>query len=142
VWIAERETAMQKASIWLAVAALTAPVAHAGDDMRPGQWQVTQTMEMAGKTMPPHTLTYCHKASDPQEQALPPGQTLPEGCTAGKMEHSGNTLRWSFSCTGENAMQGTGEMTQYAERFEGVMRMKTQAGEMVTRMQGKRLGDC
>jgi hypothetical protein len=139
---AEQETAMQKSILLLAAAVLTAPAADAGEDMRPGQWQVTQVMEMAGNSMPPHTLTYCHKASDPQEQALPPGQTLPKGCQAGKMERSGNTLRWSFSCTGENAMQGTGEMTQYAERFEGVMRMKTQAGEMVTRMQGKRLGDC
>jgi hypothetical protein len=133
---------MHKSFVFSLAAALAATTSYAAEDMRPGQWQVTQTMEVAGTSMPPHTMTYCHKASDPKEEALPPGQTLPAGCKMGKMERSGNTVRWSLSCTGENAMQGSGEMTQSADRFEGVTRMKTQAGEMVTRMQGKRLGDC
>ena len=114
--------------------------AQAADEMRPGQWQVTQTMEMGGQSMPPQTLTYCHKASDPKEPL--PSQQLPEGCKTGEMEHSGNTVRWQFSCTGENAMQGSGEMTQHSDSYEGVMRMKTEAGAMTTHMQGKRIGDC
>jgi hypothetical protein len=97
-------------------------------------------MKMGGQSMPPQTITYCHTAKDEKEPV--PGQTMPEGCKAGKMEHSGNTVHWSFSCTGENAMEGTGEMTQHADSYEGVMHMKTQAGEMTTHMKGKRLGDC
>lgn len=124
----------------VSITVLLAMPAHAGEEMRPGKWQVTQTTEMAGMQARPHTITYCHKAGDAKEPL--PGQSMPEGCKAGEMERSGNTFRWQFSCTGENSMQGSGEMTQHAETYDGVMRMKTAAGEMTTRMQGKRLGDC
>ena len=122
------------------LAALAAASVHAGEEMRPGKWQITQTMKMGGQSMPPQTVTYCHTAPDDKEPV--PGQTMPEGCKTGKMEHSGDTVRWEFSCTGENAMQGTGETTMHGDSYEGVMRMKSPDGEMVTHMKGKHIGDC
>lgn len=122
----------------LALMAGTTALAEQG--IRPGKWQVTQTVESGAVSMPPQTLTFCHKATDVKTPL--PSQPMPDNCKIVTMEHSGATTRWQFSCSGKDSMQGSGEMTHQHDSYQGVMRMRSSAGEMKTRMNGKRLGDC
>lgn len=120
--------------------ALIAVPAMAADRLAPGKWQVNQTVEMGGVAMPPQTLTFCHKATDAEGPM--PSQSIPGDCAMKNQKTSGNKVTWDMSCSGEFAMQGSGEMTYQNDSYEGHIDMTSAQGKMTTRMQGKRLGDC
>lgn len=129
-----------RTKILTAALILTALPALGADRLKPGKWQVTQTVETGGTAMPPHTLTFCHKVTDAEEPL--PSQQVPGDCAMKNQKTSGNTVSWDIACSGEYSMQGSGEMTYRGDSYEGVVRMESPQGKMTTRMNGKRLGDC
>jgi hypothetical protein len=136
---------MRMSSLMIAACLLMAVQTLRADDalvVRPGKWQVTQTMEMGGTKMPPHTLTVCHKPGAGDAKGPVPGQETPANCKMGGQSRNGNTVKWDVSCTGKEPMKMSGELTYGNDSYEGVMHMNSSHGEMVTHMKGKRLGDC
>lgn len=59
---------------------------------------------------------------------------------------SGGTVSWKLRCTGEMAMEGSGQMTASADSYTGkmdmTMKMQGQTVNMNQSMSGRRLGDC
>ena len=117
--------------------------------MRPGRWETTMQMEMAGSPvqMPPMKQTRCvtpAEAKDPSSlQSGPPGgRGGKNDCKVSDQKMSGNTMSWKIACTSPEAMTGTGEMTFDDDSYTGTMKMNMAQGAMAMKMEGKRLGDC
>jgi hypothetical protein len=118
--------------------------------IRPGRWEVTMQMQMAGSPiqMPEMKTTRCvtpEEAKDPA-RSLPSG---PEGrggqksdCKVADYKVSGNTATWKMVCTTPQAMTTTGEMTFTDDSYTGTMKADMAQGQMTMKMAGKRIGDC
>jgi hypothetical protein len=136
-------------SVVAVLAAVCATVMAQGP-VRPGRWEVTMQMQMAGSPiqMPEMKTTRCvtpEDAKDPS-RSLPSG---PEGrggqksdCKVSDYKVSGNTATWKMACTSPQAMTSTGEMTFTDDTYTGTMKMDSPQGQMTMKMAGKRLGDC
>jgi hypothetical protein len=136
------------------VAALAVLVTVAGviaqSSIRPGRWEVTMQMQMAGSPiqMPEMKSTRCvtpEDAKDPS-RAVPTG---PEGrggqtsdCKVADYKVSGNTATWKVMCSSPQPMTMTGEMTFNDDSYTGTMKSDTPQGPMTMKMAGKRLGEC
>lgn len=127
----------------------TAIVAIAQGPIRPGRWDVTMQMQMAGSPiqMPEMKTSRCvtpDEAKDPS-QSLPSG---PQGrgqksdCKVSDYKTSGNTATWKMVCTQPEPMTATGEMTFTDDSYNGTMKMDSPQGQMTMKMSGKRVGDC
>jgi hypothetical protein len=116
--------------------------------MRPGRWETTMQMEMAGSPvqMPPMKQTRCvtpAEAKDPSTLSGPPGgRGGKNDCKVSDQKMSGSTISWKIACTSPDAMTGTGEMTFGDDSYTGTMKMNMAQGAMSMKMEGKRLGDC
>jgi hypothetical protein len=134
-----------------AIAFLTVAV-FAQNTLRPGKWEMTMTMEMAGMPggMPPMTSTQCitkEQAADPQK-AL--GQMPQRGGTQNdcKVDQKtvGNKMTFTMKCTTPTEMSGVGEITFGENTVEQTMKMTTSRGgqtmDMTMKSSGKRVGDC
>lgn len=118
--------------------------------MRPGRWESTMQMQMAGSPvqMPEMKNTRCvtpEDAKDPS-RSLPSG---PEGrggqkpdCKMSDYKASGNTITWKMVCSQPQAMTSTGEMTFTDDSYTGTMKMDSPQGPMTMKLAGKRVGDC
>ena len=135
------------ASVLFAI--LTAAVMAQGP-LRPGRWDVTMQMQMAGSPiqMPEMKTSRCitpEEAKDPT-RSLPTG---PEGrggqksdCKMADYKVSGNTATWKMVCTTPQPMTSTGEMTFTDDSYTGTMKMDSPQGPMTMKLSGKRVGDC
>ena len=117
--------------------------------IRPGRWETSMQMEMAGSPvqMPPMKTTRCvtpAEAKDPSSlQSGPPGgRGGKSDCKVSDQKMSGNTISWKIACSSPDAMTGTGEMTFADDSYTGTMKMNMAQGAMSMKMEGKRLGDC
>ena len=134
----------------LAMFAILSGVAIAQGPMRPGRWESTMQMQMAGSPiqMPEMKNTRCvtpEDAKDPS-RSLPSG---PEGrggqksdCKMSDYKVTGNTATWKMVCTSPQAMTSTGEMTFTDDSYTGTMKMDSPQGPMTMKLTGKRVGDC
>ncbi|HEY6614839.1 MAG TPA: DUF3617 family protein [Vicinamibacterales bacterium] len=136
-------------TVVLALLALGTAGLIAQGGMRPGRWETTMQMEMAGSPvqMPPMKQTRCvtpAEAKDPASlQSGPPGgRGGKNDCKVSDQKMSGNTMSWKITCTSPDAMTGTGEMTFADDSYTGTMKMNMAQGAMSMKMEGKRLGDC
>ena len=136
-------------TVVLALLAVGTAALIAQGGMRPGRWETTMTMEMAGSPvqMPPMKQTRCvtpAEAKDPSTlQSGPPGgRGGKSDCKVSDQKMSGNTISWKIACTSPDAMTGTGEMTFADDSYTGTMKMNMAQGAMAMKMEGKRLGDC
>ena len=141
---------MRTTSIAALVVLAGAAAAIAQSPVRPGRWEVTMQMQMAGSPiqMPEMKTTRCvtpEEAKDPT-RSLPSG---PEGrggqksdCKVSDYKVSGNTATWKMACTTPQAMTGTGEMTFADDSYTGTLKTEMAQGQMTMKMSGKRLGDC
>jgi hypothetical protein len=128
---------------------ITVTIALAQTAVRPGRWENTMQMQMAGSPiqMPAMKSTRCvtpEDAKDPS-RSLPTG---PEGrggqksdCKTSDYKVTGNTASWKMACSSP-PMNGTGEMTFTADTYDGTMKMDSPQGSMTMKISGKRLGDC
>ena len=117
--------------------------------MRPGRWETTMQMEMAGSPvqMPPMKQTRCVTPAEAKDPSLlqsgpPGGRGGKNDCKVSDQKMSGNTMSWKIACTSPDAMTGTGEMTFADDSYTGTMKMNMAQGAMSMKMEGKRLGDC
>jgi hypothetical protein len=114
---------------------------------RDGRWEVTTEMDMPGMPMKmPSTKTIqCvtkAQADDPN-LSMPKGkQDKSDDCKVSDYKVAGNTVSWTMTCSGKDAMTGTGEITYAADTYDGWMKMKTGDHDMTMKYKGKRLGDC
>lgn len=128
--------------------AVTAAIAQS--PVRPGQWETSMQMEMAGSPiqMPAMRNTRCvtpEDAKDPS-RSLPTG---PEGrggqksdCKTSDYKVTGKTATWKMVCTSPQTMTSTNEMTFTDDSYNGTMKMESPQGPMTMKISGKRLGDC
>lgn len=107
-------------------------------------WDVVTKMEIAGMPMqlPQQNTKVCSRKDRGGAGLIP----ADKNCTVSDVKNVGNKMTFRMSCTGENAMTGSGEITQTADAYSGVMRIKsTRKGEemeMTNTFTGKRAGTC
>jgi hypothetical protein len=107
-------------------------------------WDVTMKMEMPGMpmAMPPRTSQVCKKKAAGNE-ALMKGDP---NCRMSNVRTAGNKTSFVFTCTGEHAMTGEGEITATGDTFDSRMHLKSTAKgqefEMTQTSTGKRVGQC
>jgi len=119
----------------------------AQDPRRDGRWEVSTEMDMPGMPMkmPPMKTTQCvtKEQADNPIQAVPKGQQDKDSdCKVTDYKMVGNTVTWTMTCTGKNAMTGNGEIIYATDAYSGWMKMKTGGTEMTMKYTAKRLGDC
>jgi len=136
-------------AVVLTLLGVSAVALMAQGGIRPGRWETSMQMEMAGSPvqMPPMKTTRCvtpAEAKDPSSlQAGPPGgRGGKSDCKVSDQKMSGNTISWTIACSSPDTMTGTGEMTFGDDTYTGVMKMNMAQGAMSMKMEGKRLGDC
>ena len=140
-----------KTTVVVALAVLAGvTVAIAQGPMRPGRWDSTMQMQMAGSPiqMPEMKSSRCvtpEDAKDPS-RSLPTG---PEGrgnqksdCKVSDYKTSGSTVTWKMACTSPQPTTGTGEMTFSDDAYTGTLKMEMAQGAMTMKLAGKRVGDC
>lgn len=141
---------MKTTSIAALALLITAIAIAQSSPIRPGRWEVTMQMQMAGSPiqMPEMKTTRCVTPEDAKDptRSLPSG---PEGrggqksdCKVSDYKVSGNTASWKMACTTPQAMTGTGEMTFTDDSYTGTLKTDMAQGQMTMKMAGKRLGDC
>lgn len=126
--------------------------AGASNMMRPGLWEMTVHMQMAGMpmAMPAHTTRQCITQADLEKNhGMPKPQTRDDmSCTTQKFDRSRNTVTYSMKCTGKNGafeMNGT-TVFDSRDAYHGTMHMTGNAQghpmNMTTDSKAKRVGDC
>jgi hypothetical protein len=135
------ESILCAASLAIATLALSSDaLAQGRDDL----WEVTMKMEMPGMPMaiPAQVNRVCLSKNRKDEDLIP----RRENCRVLESSRTGNKLTYKMTCTGQEAMTVSGEMTYAGTSYEGRMRMITQSGgqsmEMGQTFAGKRVGDC
>ncbi len=119
-------------------------ITFAGSDVnfKPGKWEITSKMEMAGgMNMPAHTSTQCMSRDNIIPQDTQPGQE----CVVTDTKTTGNTITWTMECKGtQGDMKGLGKITYDGDAFEGEMVMSIPMANMkiINQMKGLRIGDC
>lgn len=130
-----------------------APLLHAaaGPNMKPGLWEVTVKMDMAGmpQGMQAQTTQRCVTAKDLEDpRKVGPGADprMTSQCEVSNYRMQGNTATWEMACKGPEQMKGTGSMTYEGDRYSGVNRMTMNQGGQVMNMtmnySGRYLGEC
>jgi len=132
-------------------ACLAAGAAHA-QEMRPGLWQYTMTMNIpgmpAGAGPQSHSVQHCVTPKDVQDKSA----FRPKGDDAGKcaisdFRQQGNQFSYTIACKGEMSMTGAVKGSHTADTMTVDMDMKlTPAREGMSSikqsMTAKRIGDC
>lgn len=103
-------------------------------------WQTTSQMVMEGMPFspPPTTLKIC-TAKD-WNQPPPGGDPT---CVNTNFQRTGNKATWTFRCSGEMPMTGTGEMN-FAEdgAYTGEMNATAEGMTIKIKLTGKKIGTC
>lgn len=100
-------------------------------------WEITNSMEMEGMSIPASTQNSCIAKNQPYKP-----EPEDKNCTVSDVRVSGSRTTWKMRCTGKDAMEGTGDMTKTASTLKGVMTMKTQGEQMTMKMSGRIIGKC
>lgn len=112
-------------------------------NMKPGQWEISTKMEMAGMPMQMPAVT--HTQCITEEDLVPlTAQYQNDDCKIKNKKISGDTLSWEMECDAEDGkITGTGEVTYSGTSFNGKMIIKT-PGDMTMKntITGKRIGNC
>jgi hypothetical protein len=142
-----------KGSPGLAVALVLAslasgPAALADGPVTAGNWEISMDVTMEGlpMAMPPmkFTTTQCLT----QKDVVPNTAKKNEKCEMTDQKIDGNTVTWKVTCQdARSRTEGDGRITYSGSSFDGVVNMKVTGKAAspittVTKMTGKRLGDC
>lgn len=116
--------------------------------IRPGEWQTTIHVQMAGMpagmgmAIPPIITNSCVTEKDLVPNIQRPG----EKCEVLKQKITGSTVDWKVQCqTEQGKVTGTGKATYKAASYTGTMDMVMegeQGMKMTYHMAGKRVGPC
>ena len=90
-----------------------------------------------------HTVTACHT----REKPAPDTSDKSSECTMVEQKFEGSKLTWKMRCMSkEGTTEGSGEITYAGTTYSGTftmnMAMEGQKMRAVTRLKGRRLGDC
>jgi hypothetical protein len=126
----------------LFVLATTLPVMAV--DLKPGKYEITIKVEMAGMPggIPTQTTTQCLTKEDPV-----PNSTDMQGCTMKDVVTKGNTMTYTMACDQQGMKsQTSGKMTYSGNTFEGTNQTKMGAEEgamtITSIIKGKWIGKC
>jgi hypothetical protein len=132
-------------------AALLAAHAHsAAPDIKEGLWEITVKMEMTAMPagVPAQIVQQCvtrRDLEDPRNMTHA-GGPHDEHCRFSDYKVQGNHATWSWACTGEAAMTGSGTLTFSGTSYKGTNRISMQhtgpVKHMTLHYTGRRLGDC
>jgi Protein of unknown function (DUF3617) len=137
----------RKITLFVAGAALMLPVIANAGPMKPGKWQITMEMKMAGvdMKMPAMTVERCVTPEEAEKPQPPKGKN--DSCKVEDYKLDGSTVTWKVKCD-KPEMSGEGKITYSAESWDGAMQMTMkdprsgESMEMSQKMIGKRVGDC
>jgi len=119
---------------------LPGALAAAEPNIRPGLWEWRSNMEMAG--MPYAMPEHVHQECLTREQLVPKDQQ-DQGCAMTDVRIEASRVTWNVSCnTPDGSMTGAGEMEYQGDTATGTFNMQGAGVQMLTRLQGRRLGDC
>jgi len=125
-------TTLASALAGLAAAALVH--AQGSDEL----WNMTTRMEMDGMQMPPMSQQVCQKKGQGGAAPAPDPK-----CTTSDVRTAGNKTSWKMSCTGDEPMSGTGEITRTRDSMSGRMQLRGKDGvAMNVVYSGKLAGTC
>lgn len=121
--------------------------------MTPGMWEIETTMQITGMpvTSQPMKIKRCFTKKDisGKPDGFAKASTPGQGCQVSDVKQNGATYKWAVQCNNKQGkMNGTGEMTQKSNRFDGIFNFTMQmpgAGKTMTMKQtvkGRRLGGC
>lgn len=137
--------------VTLAVAAVAAVTLAAQAPMiRPGKYAIAMQMEMPNMPMkmPEIKMEQCVTPDDLKRDPhswVPSGSQDPKAkdqCKMTDYKVDGQHVTWKVTCTGQQQMTGSGDLTVKGDAYTGVMKMTTPQGEMTMKMAGNRIGDC
>ena len=126
---------------------VTAAIAQS--PMRPGRWESTMQMQMAGSPIQDagdEVVAMRHGRGCEGSRALaavgPGGARRSEvGLQGPDYKVSGNTVTWKMVCTTPQPTTMTGEMTFTDDTYNGTMKMDSPQGPMTMKVAGKRVGE-
>jgi Protein of unknown function (DUF3617) len=129
-----------------------APALFAQQHIKPGQWEITSSMEMEGMAhqMQPMSFTHCFKAGDTNPKSIVQEMhRRNQECKIEDLKENGNKVSWTMKCHSERGedVMATGEMTYRPDSYEGTMHMEMSGGphgtmKMTQHIKARRLGDC
>lgn len=134
-------------AVSIAVLAISTVGPAAEPDFQPGQWETRMEISMEGLpiAIPPQvqTVTTCLT----REKAAPDTGDGSSDCKMTEQKFEGNKVTWKVTCTSSQGItEGSGEITYTGATYTGTFTMNMAMGgqtmRTVTKMQGKRLGDC
>lgn len=145
---------MKKAGLTLIFAVMVSSmtVHAAGIDMKEGLWEIAVTTEMPG--MPAgmsiggreikQTYCYTQKELADAKNAVPKSG---EKCKIVDYKLSGKKATWAVQCSGENAMEGSGEISYKGDSYESTVKMNIKSSrgrsmQTIQHIKGRRLGKC
>ena len=103
------------------------------------QWEMSVQMQMQGMSMPGSKSLICQPATPAYDPAR---GAMEKNCTMSDTRVVGNKSFWKMRCTGENAMEGEGEMLRTPDALKGNIKMQMQGMAMTMVMSGRRVGTC
>lgn len=102
------------------------------------KWKVTNQMQMGGMSMPGQTSEICKQPGDDSV----PVRTDNE-CQIYDNKRVGNVQSFKMRCTGENAAEGSAQLTYMGpDHYKGKMEITTGGETMVMNYEGQKLGKC
>jgi hypothetical protein len=136
----------------LALILAAAPSVDAQQHIKPGQWEITSSMEMEGMPhqIQPMTMTHCIKPEDTDpKNVVRELHRRNQECKIEDFKQSGNKVSWTMKCKSEQSgdITATGEMTYKPDSYEGTMHMEMSGGphgsmKMTQHIKAHRIGDC
>lgn len=128
------------------IALATFATSASAQEMNPGLWEITTSMQMQGMQMPAQKFTHCYTAKDVAAGKQYQGDEKSK-CTIANMKTGGGSVSYDMACAFEGGkMTGSvkGKMSATAYEFDQKMRMTPDQGmgEMHSIIKGRRLGDC
>jgi len=101
-------------------------------------WNMTTRMDMDGMQMPAMSRQVCQKKG--RQGAAPAPDP---NCRTSDVRTVGNKTTWKMTCTGDEPMSGTGEITRTRDSMSGRMQLRGKDGEAMNVVySGKLAGTC
>lgn len=125
------------------VFALALPVRAQEGVRKDGNWDIELEVSIDGRTISSTTRQCVTKAAsaDPM-RSIPGGADAKVGCTMSDYKEAGPLVTWTMTCEGPPPMRTKGEYTYGVNSYAGTMTMDRSGQMIVTKVKGKRLGDC
>jgi hypothetical protein len=123
---------------------LGVPVLAQTVNLRPGKYELTLEMELAGlPRVPPQKVEQCltsEKLKDMSSLMGRPNEALgSEGCKMSDHKTSGNTVTFTTTCAGNTQ---SNEVTLSGDSYSGRSKGKMAGQDFAGKWSGKRIGDC